>query len=156
MHRYPLQNDWYFTPQFDASLPVLEAPTDALTPVRLPHTVKELPFNGFSEKLYQMVSGYVRFLKVPEDWQGLRVAVTFDGAAHFALVEVGGCRIDVTVARIDRFAHRAVGGTVARDTKDAEAHGGDIVAVVQNNLFHIIFSYFCARAGLFPVRVSFS
>ena len=26
MHRYPLQNDWYFTPQFDASLPVLEAP----------------------------------------------------------------------------------------------------------------------------------
>ncbi len=90
MHRYPLQNDWYFTPQFDASLPVLEAPTDALTPVRLPHTVKELPFNGFSEKLYQMVSGYVRFLKVPEDWQGLRVAVTFDGAAHFARVYCNG------------------------------------------------------------------
>ena len=90
MKRYPLNDGWYFTPGFDPRLPQLEKPEGEFEPVRLPHTVRLLPFNDFSEQDYQMVSGYLRFFTPPESWQGRRVRVVFAGAAHRARVYLNG------------------------------------------------------------------
>ena len=90
MKRYPLNDGWYFTEQFTRQLTTLEKPEPELVPVRLPHTVKLLPFNDFSEQAYQMVSGYLRFLVPPESWRGQRVRVVFEGAAHQARVYLNG------------------------------------------------------------------
>ena len=76
MKRYPLNDGWYFTPGFDPRLPQLEKPESEFESVRLPHTVRLLPFNDFSEQDYQMVSGYLRFFTPPESWQGRRVLGT--------------------------------------------------------------------------------
>ena len=84
MKRYSFNDNWYFTRHFDEQLTKLEQPSENLVQVRLPHTVQLLPFNEFSEQAYQMVSGYLRFFTPPDNWQGRRVRVTFEGAAHQA------------------------------------------------------------------------
>ena len=87
--RIYLNNDWQFTPEYTDKLLAQDFAGD-LTPVRIPHTVKELPFHYFSEKEYQMVSGYRRSLHVPAEWQGKILLLTFEGAAHRAEVFVNG------------------------------------------------------------------
>lgn len=52
MKRYPLNDGWYFPPGFDPRLPQLEKPEGEFESVRLPHTVRLLPFNDFSEQDY--------------------------------------------------------------------------------------------------------
>ena len=90
MKRIPWNNGWYFTPHYEPALTALKAPRKGLEAVRLPHTVRLLPFNDFSEQAYQMVSGYLRFFTPPEDWRGKRMRVTFEGAAHEAHVYCNG------------------------------------------------------------------
>lgn len=85
-HRFYLNDDWLFTEQFEDSLAAPEYLENTLQPVRLPHTCKETPFHYFDESLYQMVSGYRRHLQVPADWQGKRILLTFEGAAHDSTV----------------------------------------------------------------------
>lgn len=85
-HRLYLNDDWLFTEQFEDSLVAPEYPENTLQPVRLPHTCKETPFHYFDESLYQMVSGYRRHLLIPKDWQGKRILLTFEGAAHDSTV----------------------------------------------------------------------
>lgn len=89
-HRLYLNDDWLFTEQFEDSLVAPEYPENTLQPVRLPHTCKETPFHYFDESLYQMVSGYRRHLLIPKDWQGKRILLTFEGAAHDSTVFVMG------------------------------------------------------------------
>lgn len=86
---YPLNDGWGFTEQYSPAL-LTTAGLEGLTPVRLPHTVKILPYNHFSQMDYQMLSGYARVLHAPEDWQGKYVALTFFGAAHRATVYLNG------------------------------------------------------------------
>ena len=70
-----------------------EYPENTLQPVRLPHTCKETPFHYFDESLYQMVSGYRRHLLIPKDWQGKRILLTFEGAAHDSTVFCNGKKV---------------------------------------------------------------
>ena len=79
--RFYLNNDWYFSENWD---------DPDFRKVRIPHTSKELPFHYFSEKEYQMVSGYGRKLEVPKGWKGCVLLLTFEGAAHQATVYVNG------------------------------------------------------------------
>ncbi len=65
---------------------------DAQT-VRLPHTCIETPFHYFDEKIYQFVSGYRRRIEAPAEWEGRRIFVTFEGAAHGAEVFLNGKKI---------------------------------------------------------------
>lgn len=92
-HRLYLNNDWLFTEQFEDSLAAPEYPENTLQPVRLPHTCKETPFHYFDESLYQMVNGYRRHLLIPEDWQGKRILLTFEGAAHDSTVFCNGKKV---------------------------------------------------------------
>ena len=92
-HRLYLNDDWLFTEQFEDSLVAPEYPENTLQPVRLPHTCKETPFHYFDESLYQMVSGYRRYLLIPKDWQGKRILLTFEGAAHDSTVFCNGKKV---------------------------------------------------------------
>lgn len=92
-HRFYLNDDWLFTEQFEDSLTAPEYPENTLQPVRLPHTCKETPFHYFDESLYQMVSGYRRHLLIPKDWQGKRILLTFEGAAHDSTVFCNGKKV---------------------------------------------------------------
>lgn len=92
-HRFYLNDDWLFTEQFEDSLAAPEYLENTLQSVRLPHTCKETPFHYFDESLYQMVSGYRRHLQVPADWQGKRILLTFEGAAHDSTVFCNGKKV---------------------------------------------------------------
>ena len=92
-HRFYLNDDWLFTEQFEDSLMAPEYPENTLQPIRLPHTCKETPFHYFDESLYQMVSGYRRHLLIPKDWQGKRILLTFEGAAHDSTVFCNGKKV---------------------------------------------------------------
>ena len=92
--RMHFNDGWYFTPEYCDSLPLYTAEqAKKLTSVRLPHTVKELPFNYLDEQSYQMVSGYLHPLSVPAEWEGKAVLLTFGAAAHEATVFCNGTPI---------------------------------------------------------------
>lgn len=84
MSRIYLNNDWRFAFDYNSQDTV---------EVRIPHTVKETPFNYFSEEEYQTISRYERKIFAPEEWRGKRVLLTFDGVAHYACVMLNGERI---------------------------------------------------------------
>ena len=92
MSRIYINDKWLFTERFKEEY--LYGTTDkSFTEVRIPHTVKELPFNYFSEEEYQMVSAYKRTIFAPAEWSNKRVIITFDGAAHYAEVFLNGEKI---------------------------------------------------------------
>ena len=61
--------------------------------VRIPHTVKELPYHYFDDALYQMVSGYRRVIHADKSWEGKRIFVKFMAVAHTATVYLNGEQI---------------------------------------------------------------
>ena len=63
MEHYDWNDGWLFTPVFDPAIVRPECPELTLEPVRLPHTVKALPYNYCNENDYQKLSGYRRALQ---------------------------------------------------------------------------------------------
>ena len=57
MEHYDWNDGWLFTPVFDPAIVRPECPELTLEPVRLPHTVKALPYNYCNENDYQKLSG---------------------------------------------------------------------------------------------------
>lgn len=90
MSRIYVNNYWQFADNFDEKMLLLEYDSPEFSTVRLPHTVKELPYNYFSEELYQFISTYRRIIHADPSWQGRRVLITFEGVAHFAEVFLNG------------------------------------------------------------------
>jgi beta-galactosidase len=90
MARIYLNNDWKFTEHFDMDLLAADYDDSGMTDVRLPHTCKELPYHYFDEHEYQMISGYRKIINADEAWQGKKVLLTIDGAAHDSQVYVNG------------------------------------------------------------------
>ncbi len=89
--------------------------------VRLPHTVKEIPLHYASPEYYETVSGYRRKLDILPEYEGKRIFLRFDGAAHIAYVFVNGKQI---------FEHRC--GYTAFEveiTDYVEYNGDNFVAV---------------------------
>lgn len=91
--RIYINNNWKFTEQYEERMQQADYNDQALETVRLPHTCREVPFHYFDEKSYQMVSGYRRKIYAPESWQGKRVILTIDGAAHESEVFLNGKKI---------------------------------------------------------------
>jgi len=60
------------------------------TEVQLPHTVKELPYHYFDEKVYQFESCYRKKFAVSPNLQGMRLFVDFDGLMCYARVFING------------------------------------------------------------------
>lgn len=93
MEHYDWNDGWLFTPEFTPALCSADYTGPALTPVRVPHTVKTLPFNYCNENDYQMVSGYRREFYAPREWEGHPVLLTFGAVAHDATVFCNGLRV---------------------------------------------------------------
>ncbi|MBR5965674.1 MAG: glycoside hydrolase family 2 protein [Treponema sp.] len=94
MERINLNDNWLWTPKFEAELcaPKISgaALKKSLQEVRLPHSVAVTPYNYFQPSDYQMVSGYRREFKTERAWKNRRVFVTFLAAAHEASVYLNG------------------------------------------------------------------
>lgn len=82
-----LCNHWEFTPEWSDTFARGEGNA---APVRLPHTVKEIPLHYADHNTYQMICGYRRKLKLGKDLEGKRLFLQFDGAAHIATVFLNG------------------------------------------------------------------
>ena len=92
MSRIYINDAWLFSEEFKDEY--INGTTDKhMKEVRIPHTVKEIPFNYFSEDEYQMVSAYCKTLFAPAEWKSKRIFITFEGAAHYAEVFLNGEKI---------------------------------------------------------------
>ncbi len=80
----PLNNDWTFYP--------VDHPEQKTT-VRLPHTNRELPFNYFDERMYQFISCYEKNFYAPEEWEGSRLFIVFEGVAQSCEVYLNGVKV---------------------------------------------------------------
>ena len=90
-------------------------------PVRLPHTVQELPLHYADHNSYQMVCGYRRKLEVSEEMLGKRLFLQFDGAGHMATVYVNGREL----------ATHHTGYTAFRVEITDAVHGGENLIAVK-------------------------
>ena len=83
----PLNNDWQFA--FACSDEFLrgEVPGE---PVRLPHTVRLLPWKCARKEMYETVCGYSRTVFADPAWAGKEVRLVLDGAAHYPEVFLNG------------------------------------------------------------------
>ena len=88
MYKKILLNDgWEFTEKWSEGF-LKGAFSQDIQKVRLPHTVKETPYDYFDESVYQMEAGYRRELSVPEEWKGKALLLTFGAVGHSAYVYV--------------------------------------------------------------------
>ena len=74
-NRVYLNDDWKFSEQFTEEMLGDGFDVGNMTPVRLPHTVKETPLHYFDESVYQMVSGYRRDVYIPEEWKEIQFGI---------------------------------------------------------------------------------
>ncbi len=86
-----LNNDWLFTQKWSEAF--LHGDDRGTEEVRIPHTVAMMPLHYGDDNAYQMISGYKRKVRLPEEAEGKRVFLQFDGAAHIATVYVNGKEI---------------------------------------------------------------
>ena len=93
MERLYLNNEWKFSEVFSEEMTQPAFDDKKMQDVRIPHTVKELPFHYCDENDYQMVSGYRRIIKAPKKWSGKALLLTFEGIAHDAVVFVNGAKV---------------------------------------------------------------
>ena len=111
----PFNNDWLFTCDYDAGF-------DNAERIRLPHTVREISYNYIDCKDYQMLCGYKKSFFAPDEWQGKRILLRFDGAAHDATVYCNGKVV----------AHHACGYTAfTADLTECVCFGQDNVITVR-------------------------
>jgi beta-galactosidase len=104
--RIYLNDDWRFTESYNEHLLSPEFNHSEMKAVRLPHTCKETPFNYFDENLYQMVSGYRKIIEAPKSWEGKKIILTIEGAAHESEVflngeSIGGHKCGYTAFSLD-------------------------------------------------------
>ena len=95
MAKFYINDDWKFSEKFDEVI-LGENSMDyvsKMVDVRIPHTVKETPFNYFDEHIYQMISAYRRVISAPKEWEGKSVILTFDAVGHVASVFLNGEQI---------------------------------------------------------------
>ena len=85
-----LNREWYFTTKYTDQLLEGGINEAVLERVDLPHSCVETPFHYFDEHIYQMVSGYKKMVRIPEEWKGKVLLLTIDGAAHQAQVYLNG------------------------------------------------------------------
>ena len=80
MHmKIPFNNNWEFTYSIENGFADSQI-------IRIPHTVKEIPFNYADESTYQTVCGYRKTFLYTKDMDNKRMFLCFAGAAHLAYV----------------------------------------------------------------------
>lgn len=91
--RIYINDGWRFSEVYVPEMLTAEYDDSDMAQVRIPHTCKETPFHYFDEHIYQMNSGYRRWVYISEQVKGKRILLTLDGAAHEAEVFVNGSKV---------------------------------------------------------------
>ncbi len=120
--RIYLNSGWLFDHVWRPEMAQMACMEDNLKRVRLPHTNREIPLNYGNEEDYQEVCGYRRHLNADKAWEGKKVTVTFEGAAHEATLFVNGKRILI---------HRCGYTAFSADIQDYLVYGGDNILCVR-------------------------
>lgn len=79
LQKIPLNDSWYFKPDFISGDRECTPDTTGYERVDLPHTNRMLPYNYFSEASYQFISCYKKLLEIPKNWEGTSVYLEFEG-----------------------------------------------------------------------------
>lgn len=93
MNRIYLNEDWYYTDSFTNKLLEMPVLVTEYEKIRIPHTTAVTPLHYYDEKLYQKNAGYVRELFIEKAWEGKTLLLTFEGAAHKAVVYINGKKV---------------------------------------------------------------
>lgn len=80
---------WLYAPEFSEEM-IEPSYTGSFEEIRLPHTVAVTPFNNFSVSRYEKLSLYRKEFVTDPSWNGKKVLVTFEGAAHRSEVFING------------------------------------------------------------------
>ena len=86
----PLWQHWLFADTFEEQYLQRDCDVSHFIEVQLPHTVKEVPYHYFDEKIYQFHSCYRKNFAVSADLQGMQLFLDFDGVMSYAKVFVNG------------------------------------------------------------------
>ncbi len=90
---YPLNRGWRYNAKASDAARAPDFDDSQFTPVILPHTNVRLPWHSFDEKSYEFVSVYRRPLRLPDDVEGKRVFVDFEGVMTASTVYLNGERL---------------------------------------------------------------
>ena len=93
MDRIYLNNGWKFSECFHEEMVKSGYDDREFEEVRIPHTLKETPFNYFDEQIYQMVSVYRKEIDVPSAWENKKVLLTFEAIGHVSEVFINGVSV---------------------------------------------------------------
>ncbi len=85
-----INRGWRYTADFKDEYAGGTAPIEGWEEVCLPHSNRELPYNGFDEKDYQFVSCYARDIEIPPLEGGKRAFLDFEGAMSAATIWIDG------------------------------------------------------------------
>lgn len=89
----PMNRNWRYNRAFVEGAHSREFDDSAFDRVVVPHTNVRLPWHGFDEKRYELVSIYRRRFKVPKEARGQHVFVDFEGVMTASTVWLNGVRL---------------------------------------------------------------
>ena len=154
-----LNHDWEFTPRYSEAFARFDNCPE-ITPVALPHTCAETPYDYFDEHIYQMVCGYRRRIRASADWAGKRVFLTVGAAGHRAEVFLDGkklaehrCgytafRVELTGAITPGAAAELVIRLDSRESLDQPPFGLVVDYMTYGGLYREVFLEICEQSAI--------
>ncbi|MDI9412200.1 MAG: glycoside hydrolase family 2 TIM barrel-domain containing protein [Bacillota bacterium] len=85
-----LNHHWKYAEEFEAQFLEPDYNDGAWEKVNIPHTTKEIPYNYFDEKEYQIISTYRKEFTVDRDNMGKRIFVDFGAVMAYAEIYLNG------------------------------------------------------------------
>jgi len=89
----PMNRNWRYSPQAVEGAHEKEFDESKFETVVIPHTNVRLPWHGFDDKKYELISQYRRRFKLPPGVRGRHVFVDFEGAMTASTVWLNGTRL---------------------------------------------------------------
>src|SRR3954447_6865740 len=90
---FPMNRNWLYGSKFTEATSEKGFDDAGFERVVVPHTNVRLPWHGFDEKRYELVSIYRRHFKVPSEGRGKHIFVHFEGVMTASTVWLNGQRL---------------------------------------------------------------
>lgn len=90
MERINLNYDWKFSSEFSADHTAAMFDDTKFETVNIPHNIKDIPYNNFNERIYQIVACYRKHIAIDERLRGKALVLEFEAVGQFAEVYVNG------------------------------------------------------------------
>ena len=89
----PINRNWRYHRTFTEAATAKSFDDSSFEKIVVPHTNARLPWHGFDEKTYELVSIYRRHFKLPKEARGQHVFVDFEGVMTASTVWINGTRL---------------------------------------------------------------